>query len=49
MGQYRQATGLEVLFGYLHLEGKKDRIDELFSIAYADKIEIIKKKYKIQE
>ena len=49
MGQYRQATGLEALFGCLHLEGKKDRIDELFSLAYADKIEMIKEKYKTQE
>ncbi len=40
--QYRRATGMEALFGYLHLEGKKERIDELFRLAYADTM----KKYK---
>lgn len=38
VSEYRQATGFEVLFGYLHLEGKQGRINELFSLAYADKI-----------
>ena len=38
VGQYRMATGMEALFGYLYLKGKKDRINELFSLAYADKI-----------
>lgn len=42
--QYRQATGLEALFGYLHIEGRQDRIKELFSIAYADKIALLKEK-----
>ena len=37
--QYRRATGMEALFGYLHLSGKNERIDELFSIAYADIME----------
>ena len=41
VSEYRAATGLETLFGYLHLLGKKDRIDELFAIAY--NIEKIKK------
>lgn len=27
---YRKATGLEALFGYLHLIGDEERIDELF-------------------
>ena len=36
MSEYRAATGMEVLFGYLHIEGKSDRIDELFAIAYSD-------------
>ena len=27
---YHQATGLEALFGYLYLQGKTDRIRELF-------------------
>ena len=38
VGEYRMATGLEALFGYLQLEGKQERIDELFRIAYADKL-----------
>ena len=41
--QYRRATGMEALFGYLHLNGKNDRIDELFSIAYADTIALYRK------
>ena len=40
-GQYRTATGMEALFGWLHLSGKKERIDELFSVAYAPQIEKI--------
>lgn len=38
VGQYRMATGMEALFGYLYLKGQKDRINELFSLAYEDKI-----------
>ena len=38
VGQYRMATGMEALFGYLYLKGEKTRINELFSLAYADKI-----------
>ena len=34
MSEYRTATGMEVLFGYLHLLGRQERIDELFSLAY---------------
>ena len=34
MSEYRTATGMEVLFGYLHLIGRDERIDELFSLAY---------------
>ena len=34
MGEYRIATGMEVLFGYLHLMGERDRIKYLFSKAY---------------
>ncbi|MBQ8140228.1 MAG: ribonuclease III [Clostridia bacterium] len=32
--EYRAATGMEALFGYLHLEGKSGRIKELFALAY---------------
>ena len=34
VAQYRTATGMEALFGYLHLAGKSERIKELFKIAY---------------
>ncbi len=47
MAQYRQATGFEALFGYLHLEGKQERIEELFNIAYAPTIMKIKNKQEI--
>ena len=29
---YRHATGLEALFGYLHLKHDNDRLNELFEI-----------------
>ena len=29
-GQYQTATGLEALFGYLYLQGKTERLNELF-------------------
>ena len=38
VGQYRMATGLEALFGYLYLRGEKGRINELFALAYEEKI-----------
>ena len=34
VAQYRAATGMEALFGYLHLAGKQERIKELFAMAY---------------
>ncbi len=34
MSEYRTASGMEVLFGYLHLLGRAERIDLLFSLAY---------------
>ena len=34
VSEYRAATGMEVLFGYSHLTGQNDRIEELFSLAY---------------
>ena len=43
--QYRRATGMEALFGYLDMLGKNERIDELFALAYAETI----KKYKEKE
>ena len=38
VGQYRMATGMEALFGYLYLKGEKERINELFALAYEEKI-----------
>lgn len=32
--EYRSATGMEALFGWLHLLGRNERINELFRIAY---------------
>ena len=41
MGQYRMATGMEALFGYLYLIGAQERIDELFTLAYEEVINSI--------
>ena len=30
--EYQPATGLEALFGYLYLQGKTDRLNELFTL-----------------
>ena len=35
MAEYRRATGLEALFGYLWLAGEKDRLTELCRIGFA--------------
>ncbi len=34
VAEYRSATGMEALFGWLHLSDNKERINELFRIAY---------------
>ena len=34
--QYRRATGLEALFGYLYIEGKTERMKELFIIGFLE-------------
>lgn len=34
VGEYRRATGLESLFGWLYLEGRSDRLRELFDAAF---------------
>ncbi len=34
VAEYRNATGMEALFGWLYLAGRQDRINELFRIAY---------------
>lgn len=33
-GEYRRATGLEALFGYLYLKGDSARIQELFEVGF---------------
>lgn len=35
-GEYHTATGLECLFGFLHLSGSQDRLTELFEIIWND-------------
>lgn len=44
VGQYRAATGMEALFGWLYICQKNERINELFEIAYKEQIEKIKSK-----
>ncbi len=34
VAEYRAATGMEALFGWLYLARRQERIDELFLIAY---------------
>ncbi|MBQ8357457.1 MAG: ribonuclease III [Clostridia bacterium] len=34
VAEYRNATGMEALFGYLHIKGEQARIKELFALAY---------------
>ena len=34
VAEYRSATGMEALFGWLHLAGRGERIRELFLLAY---------------
>lgn len=36
IGQYHSATGLEALFGWLYLQGRLDRIKELFDVITGD-------------
>ena len=34
VAEYRRATGMEVLFGYLHLTGQTERLNHLFRLGY---------------
>ena len=34
LSEYKKATGMEALFGYLYLKGEHERIKELLSVAY---------------
>lgn len=36
VGEYHAATGLEALFGWLYLQGRRERIEELFTAAMED-------------
>ena len=38
VAEYRNATGMEALFGWLHLAGRRERIEELFLLAYRNEI-----------
>ena len=35
VAEYRNATGMEALFGWLHLAGRRERIEKLFLLAYS--------------
>lgn len=39
VAQYRRATGLEALFGYLALSGRQSRIEELMTLAFPENAE----------
>ena len=41
VSEYRMATGMEVLFGYLHLSENFDRIEQLFRLAYPTDAEAV--------
>lgn len=45
--EYHRATGMETLFAALHLEGAKQRADELLHVAYADVIADIKLRHDV--
>ena len=36
MGEYRMATGLEALFGYLYLSNNQERLYELFNMIFPE-------------
>lgn len=38
VGEYRAATGLECLFGFLHLSGRTDRVREIFELIWQDAV-----------
>ncbi|MGM9626336.1 MAG: Mini-ribonuclease 3 [Eubacteriales bacterium] len=37
VGEYRRATGLEALFGYLYVQGNTARLEELFAVYCRDR------------
>lgn len=36
VSDYRKATGMEALFGFLHLEGRTERLNQLFDVAFPE-------------
>lgn len=42
---YHRSTGFEALMAALWLDGRRDRIDEILSAAYADKIKALKERH----
>ena len=38
LNEYKRATGFECVLGYLHLQGRTERIDQLFRLAYAEEL-----------
>ena len=36
IGEYHTATGIEALFGYLYLQGRNERLNELFKFVLED-------------
>ena len=36
---YKRATGLEAVFGYLYLSGQRDRLNEILSMSIGEKDE----------
>ena len=44
VSEYSRATGLEAIFGYLHLTGNAERIRHLIEMAYSDHLCEVKNK-----
>lgn len=36
IGEYKSATGLETLIGYLYLSGQNDRLEEIFKLIFSN-------------
>lgn len=43
MAEYSRSTGLEAVFGYLHITGNAERIRELFDKAYKNLLKDLEK------
>ncbi len=44
--EYHRSTGFESMIGALWLEGRRDRIDEILSAAYAEKLAVLRERHK---